>query len=73
MNAVAATVVFRLNGESHEESAPLSVAALLERAGLVDRRVAVELNGAVVPKSRHATTMIAAGDQVEIVHALGGG
>jgi sulfur carrier protein len=73
MSAVAAIVVFRLNGESHEEAAPLSVAGLLERAGLAERRVAVELNGAVVPKSRHATTMIAAGDQVEIVHALGGG
>jgi sulfur carrier protein len=73
MSAVAATVVFRLNGESREEAAPLSVAGLLERAGLAERRVAVELNGAVVSRSRHATTMIAAGDQVEIVHALGGG
>ncbi len=73
MNGSAATVVFRLNGESREEAAPLTVADLLVRAGLAERRVAVELNGAVVPRSLHAATAIAAGDRVEIVHALGGG
>jgi sulfur carrier protein len=73
MNPPASTVVFRLNGELRSEPAPLDVAELLVRAGLTERRVAVELNGAVVPKSRHAATLVASGDQVEIVHALGGG
>jgi sulfur carrier protein len=73
MSVVGASVEFRLNGELRTDGAPLSVAELLARTGLADRRVAVELNGAVVPKSRHAATLIAAGDHVEIVHALGGG
>lgn len=73
MSGVDAVVAFRLNGAAHAEAAPLSVAELLARLGLGERRVAVELNGAVVPKSRHAATPIRDGDAVEIVHALGGG
>lgn len=46
---------------------------LLARAGLLQRRVAVEVNGEIVPKSQHATHVLAGGDAVEIVHALGGG
>ena len=62
-----------INGESQQLPAPLSVAALLETRGLAGKRVAVERNGEIVPKSRHAETALASGDQIEIVVAVGGG
>ena len=62
-----------LNGEHRDVDAATTVAALLEREGLAQRRVAVEVNREIVPKSAHATRTFAAGDRVEIVHALGGG
>ena len=62
-----------INGEAQQLPAPLSVAALLEARGLAGKRVAVERNGEIVPKSRHAETKLAAGDRIEIVVAVGGG
>ena len=62
-----------LNGEARRFEAPLTVAALLERTGFGQRRVAVEVNREIVPRSRHAGHVLAEGDRVEIVHALGGG
>lgn len=50
-----------------------TVAQLLAREGLADRRVAVEVNRAIVPRSAHGTHALQAGDRVEVVHALGGG
>lgn len=61
-----------VNGEARE-LAVATVAELVVALGLEGRRVAVELNGAVVPKSRHAAQPLHAGDRVELVHALGGG
>ncbi|WAJ37112.1 sulfur carrier protein ThiS [Pseudomonas sp. GOM7] len=63
----------RLNGEAFELPDNQSVADLLERLDLVGRRVAVELNLDIVPRSQHASTLLAEGDQVEVVHAIGGG
>ena len=62
-----------INGEAQQLAAPLSVAALLEARGLAGKRVAVERNGEIVAKSRHADTLLADGDQIEIVVAVGGG
>ena len=62
-----------INGEPREVAAPLTVAALLEERGLAGKRLAVERNGEIVPKSRHAETQLAAGDRIEIVVAVGGG
>lgn len=62
-----------LNGEPRTLAAPASVLELLQTEGLQDRRVAVEVNGEIVPRSRHAEWALAQGDRVEIVHALGGG
>lgn len=62
-----------INGECREFPAPLSVAALLERLGLAGKRLAVERNGEIVPKSRHGDTALADGDRLEIVVAVGGG
>lgn len=62
-----------LNGETREVTAPLSVLQLLQREGLAERRVAVEVNGEIVPRSRQGERLLTDGDRIEIVHALGGG
>jgi sulfur carrier protein len=62
-----------LNGEPASVPTGCHVTELLSQAGLGDRRVAVEVNGTIVPRSAHATHALGEGDRVEIVHALGGG
>ena len=62
-----------LNGEDRHIEACATVADLLVAAGYGERRVAVEVNREVVPRSRHATHALADGDVVEIIHAIGGG
>ena len=62
-----------INGAPQQLPEGLTVAALLEARGLAGKRVAVERNGEIVPKSRHAETALAGGDQLEIVVAVGGG
>ena len=62
-----------VNGEAHHFDAPLSVADLLERLAIDLRKVAVEHNLAVVPRSAYGRTMVTDGDQLEIVHFIGGG
>src|SRR5687768_7807525 len=59
-----------LNGEPRALATPLSVLQLLQAEGLGERRVAVEVNGGIVPRSRHAEHLLGDGDRVEIVHAL---
>jgi sulfur carrier protein len=62
-----------LNGQTLELPGSISLAQLLEQQGFAQRRVAVEINMSIVPKSRHGEHMLDEGDKVEIVHALGGG
>lgn len=62
-----------LNGENRNLDAGTSIAALLATEGLGERRVAVEVNGMIVPRGQHASLLLQPGDRVEIVHALGGG
>ncbi|MBL8486840.1 MAG: sulfur carrier protein ThiS [Rhodocyclaceae bacterium] len=63
----------RVNGETLSLADPATVADLLREQGLIGRKVAVELNGEIVPRSRHADTALADGDRLEIVVAVGGG
>lgn len=62
-----------INGESRQIQQATTVSALLEELGLAEKRVAVEHNGELVPRSRHADQAIEDGDQIEIVQAIGGG
>ena len=62
-----------LNGQPRRIDPGASILALLENEGLAERRVAVEVNGEIVPRSLHAAHALVEGDRVEIVHALGGG
>ena len=62
-----------LNGEPRSLPAPLTVLQLLQAEGLGERRVAVEVNGEIVPRGDHGARTLGQGDRIEIVHALGGG
>jgi sulfur carrier protein len=62
-----------VNGEKRGVADALSVAELLREMGLEGKRLAVEKNGEIVPKSGHAATQLAEGDRIEIVVAVGGG
>src|SRR4051794_7813087 len=61
------------NGGGGEIPGPATVADLLARIGLDLRKVAVERNLEIVPRSTYAATTLSAGDQLEIVHFIGGG
>ncbi|MCQ4166100.1 sulfur carrier protein ThiS [Tahibacter harae] len=62
-----------LNGTPHDCPADTTLAGLLEANGYANRRVAVEINRQIIPRSQHANTRLQPADQVEIVHAMGGG
>lgn len=62
-----------LNGELRQIQLSQTLLELLAAEGLSERRVAVEINGEIVPRSQHASHTLQDGDVVEIVHALGGG
>jgi len=63
-----------VNGATRTVDAPSAdVATLIRLLGLEGKRIAVERNGEIVPKSRYAVTRVQAGDQLEIVAAVGGG
>lgn len=63
----------QLNGETLELPEGASVADLIERLELTGRRVAVERNLDIVPRSQYGSTVLADGDRLEVVHAIGGG
>jgi sulfur carrier protein len=62
-----------VNGAPHRLDAPLDVRALLERLEMAGKKIAVERNGEIVPRSLHAQTLVRDGDRLEIVVAVGGG
>lgn len=62
-----------VNGTAHRFERPVDVSALISSLNLSGKKVAVERNGEIVPKSAHASTVLADGDRLEIVVAVGGG
>lgn len=66
-------MIVKINGEEKELEAGISVSQLLEHLRLSPGRVVVELNTTVVARDAHGSTHLKAGDQVEIVHFVGGG
>jgi sulfur carrier protein len=62
-----------VNGELRSVPPGASPARVIDLLALGGRRIAVEVNGAIVPRSRHAEHELKPGDRVEIVHAVGGG
>ena len=62
-----------LNGAQKEFPAPLTFSQLLDELALAGRRLAVERNGEIVPRSRFGEARLADGDRIEVVMAVGGG
>jgi len=63
----------QLNGQTRQFDPHISVSELLEIEALNQRRVAVEVNGHIIPRSQHEQWQLHEDDVIEIVHALGGG
>jgi len=62
-----------LNGDLRQIASGTTLGSLLDSEGLAGRRVAIELNGEIIPRGQHSAQALEEGDRVEIVHALGGG
>ncbi len=62
-----------VNGAPHAFDHPLTLSQLLEYLHLAGKRLAVERNGEIVPRSQYGETALADGDRLEIVVAVGGG
>lgn len=64
----------KINGEDHADLPEgLTVGQLLDRLNLPRKKIAVERNLEIVPKSTFDTAVLAAGDRLEIIHFIGGG
>jgi len=62
-----------INGEARHFDSPISIAALLEQMQLGGKRIALERNGEIVPRGQFNQHLLADGDRLEIVVAVGGG
>ncbi len=62
-----------INGIPVTMPSPLTITELLTQRQLAGKRIAIERNGEIIPRSRHAETTLAGGDRIEIVVAVGGG
>jgi sulfur carrier protein len=66
-------IALTINGERRSFEAPLTVADLIDRLQLADKRLALERNGQIVPRGTYLHERLADGDRLEIVVAVGGG
>ena len=62
-----------VNGAPHRFEQAVNLSSLLERLEMAGKKIAVEKNGEIVPRSQHAQTVVQDGDRLEIVVAVGGG
>ncbi|MCE7915429.1 MAG: sulfur carrier protein ThiS [Nitrosomonas sp. PRO4] len=62
-----------INGQPQQFEAPINVAQLIDHLALQGKRIAIERNGSIVPRSQFSQQMLAHGDQLEVVVAVGGG
>ena len=73
MSDTHAAIGISLNGEPRTIASGLTVAGLIDDLGLDSRKVAVERNEEIVPRSTYAAAVLQRGDKLEIVHFIGGG
>ncbi len=66
-------MVLRINGDERRFAPPLTVEALVGLLGFEGRRIAIERNGEIVPRSRYSQVELSDGDRLEVVVAVGGG
>ena len=70
---MSAPIRITLNGAPREFPAPLTFAQLLQELALAGRRLAIECNGQIVPRSTFGESRLEDGDRIEVVIAVGGG
>ncbi len=66
-------IAITVNSQTHTLPAPCTLLELIAQLGHTGKRLAIERNGAIVPRSSHGNTRIQTGDVIEIVIAVGGG
>jgi len=66
-------ITLSINGDLRQFEGPLTVAGLITALEFTGKRIAIERNGEIVPRSLHAETTLNDGDQLEVVVAVGGG
>ena len=66
-------ITITINGAARQLAQSISIAALIEEMGLSGKRIALERNGDIVPRSTFASQQLADGDKLEVVVAVGGG
>lgn len=66
-------LLLRINGAERRFAPPLTVEDLVGKLGVEGRRIAIERNGEIVPRSRYGEVQLADGDRLEVVVAVGGG
>jgi sulfur carrier protein len=69
----AELITISVNGIPRQLLGPISIAALIDEMGLTGKRIALERNGEIVPRSSFQTKQLADGDKLEVVVAVGGG
>ncbi len=62
-----------INGQPQQFDAPINVTQLVDHLALHGKRIAIERNGEIVPRSQFSKQMLSQGDQLEVVVAVGGG
>lgn len=62
-----------INGEARQLDQPINIAQFIDQNNLQGKRIAIERNGEIVPRSQYAEQFLADGDQLEVVVAVGGG
>ena len=62
-----------VNGASHSFPVGATVSTMIDALNMAEQRLAIEINREIVPRSQHPEHVLQAGDQIEIVRAIGGG
>ena len=66
-------ITININGETRQFTESISIATLIDEMDLTGKRIALERNGTIIPRSSYATQNISDGDKLEVVVAVGGG
>lgn len=62
-----------VNGDVLDLPEHATLSTLIEQLALTGKRIAIEVNQEIVPRSQHDDYVLSEGDQIEVVHAIGGG
>ena len=73
INYVENIMIIHVNGEKYSFKEPITISELISKLELDSRKIAIEYNLEILPRSLFEKTLIKNGDRIEIVHFIGGG